>query len=91
MKQFLQLTCLVLLGTLGLLKPSQAQELNPNFPPTNGTIYAIAHDNTGNTYIGGAFSALSDPDYPFVSNSGIQLDTALGRANPLSPSVNNLK
>jgi hypothetical protein len=51
--------------------------LDPNFPATNGIIYSVVPDGTGNYYVGGSFSTIGGVAQPYVAklNASFQVIT----------------
>ena len=65
--------------TPGNIKP------DPKFPATNGAIYSVAQDASGNYYVGGSFTVIGGVTQPYIAklNSSFQVVTGW------TPQVNN--
>lgn len=51
---------------------------NPNFPATNGSIYCVVKDASGNYYVGGSFTQIGGVNQSYIAklNSAFQVVTA---------------
>lgn len=64
--------------------------LDPKFPATNGKIWSVVPDGSGNYYVGGEFSVIGGVNQPYIAKLNSNFDVITGWAPPVNYVVRSI-